>query len=154
MQNHFTENIGIETVAEQVGLSVSHFSVLFKQKNTSDIFLDYLTKLRMDHACLLLETTDLKTYEIANLVGYTDQRYFSQVFKKYVNLTPSQYRKKGRIGSLTKEWENCFSLHFKSINREIHLNQGGVKVKNAVLLASFCLVMSLFLSSCALARKR
>ncbi|WP_129726834.1 MULTISPECIES: response regulator [Bacillaceae] len=93
LQNHFTENIGIETVAEQVGLSVSHFSVLFKQK-TRVTFLDYLTKLRMDHACLLLETTDLKTYEIANLVGYTDQRYFSQVFKKYVNLTPSQYRKK------------------------------------------------------------
>lgn len=92
LKNHFTENIGIETVAEQVGLSVSHFSVLFKQK-TRVTFLDYLTKLRMDHACLLLKTTDLKTYEIANMVGYTDQRYFSQVFKKYVNLTPSQYRK-------------------------------------------------------------
>ncbi len=92
LKNHFTENIGIETVAERVGLSVSHFSVLFKQK-TRVTFLDYLTKLRVDHACLLLETTDLKTYEIANMVGYTDQRYFSQVFKKCVNLTPSQYRK-------------------------------------------------------------
>lgn len=93
LKNHFTENIGIEIVAEQVGLSISHFSVLFKQK-TRVTFLDYLTKLRVDHACLLLETTNLKTYEIANMVGYTDQRYFSQVFKKYVNLTPSQYRKK------------------------------------------------------------
>ncbi|WP_078408845.1 response regulator [Priestia abyssalis] len=93
LRDHFTDNIGIDMVAEQVGLSVSHFSVLFKQK-TGVTFLDYLTRLRMNHACLLLETTDLKTYEIANMVGYTDQRYFSQVFKKYVNLTPSQYRKK------------------------------------------------------------
>lgn len=93
LREHFTENIGIDTVAEQVGLSVSHFSVLFKQ-DTGVTFLEYLTNLRVDHACLLLNTTDLKTYEIANMVGYTDQRYFSQVFKKHVNLTPSQYRKK------------------------------------------------------------
>lgn len=92
LKEHFSENIGVDMVAEQVGLSVSHLSVLFKQK-TGETVLEYLTRLRVEHACLLLQTTNLKTYEIANMVGYTDQRYFSQVFKKYLSLTPSQYRK-------------------------------------------------------------
>jgi two-component system response regulator YesN len=93
LKEHFSENIGIDSVAEQIGLSVSRFSVLFKQV-TGETFLEYLTKLRVDHASFLLNSTDLKTYEIANMVGYSDQRYFSQVFKKHLNLTPSQYRNK------------------------------------------------------------
>ncbi|OIJ21282.1 hypothetical protein BKP45_00410 [Anaerobacillus alkalidiazotrophicus] len=91
LQENFTKEIGIESVSEVVDLSVSYFSVLFKQK-TGVTFLEYLTNLRMEHACVLLKTTDLKTYEIANMVGYSDQRYFSQVFKKRMHVTPSQYR--------------------------------------------------------------
>ncbi|KHF41572.1 response regulator transcription factor [Halalkalibacter okhensis] len=93
MQENFTKEIGIEAVCEEVLLSVSYFSVLFKEK-TGVTFLEYLTKLRIEHACVLLKTTDLKTYEIANMVGYSDQRYFSQVFKKRLQMTPSQYRSK------------------------------------------------------------
>ncbi|ARK29821.1 response regulator transcription factor [Halalkalibacter krulwichiae] len=93
---NFTKEIGIENVARLVEFSVSHFSVLFKQK-TGVTFLDYLTNLRIEHACVLLKTTDLKTYEIAEMVGYSDQRYFSQVFKKRVSVTPSQYRKQGNV---------------------------------------------------------
>ena len=92
MQENFTKEIGIESVAEEVDFSVSYFSVLFKQK-TGVTFLDYLTNLRIEHACVLLNTTDLKNYEIAHMVGYSDQRYFSQVFKKRLSVTPSQYRR-------------------------------------------------------------
>nr|WP_263324426.1 response regulator [Neobacillus sp. Marseille-Q6967] len=92
IKNHFEKDLGIEQVAEQVGLSVSYFSNLFKQM-TGLTFLEYLTNVRVDHACLLLENLDLKTYEIAEKVGYTDQRYFSQVFKKKMKKTPSEYRK-------------------------------------------------------------
>jgi two-component system, response regulator YesN len=92
IRNHFQTDIGIEQVAEQVGLSVSYFSLLFKQR-TGITFLDYLTNLRIEYACLFLENSDLKTYEIAQKVGYTDQRYFSQVFKKRMKRTPSEYRK-------------------------------------------------------------
>jgi two-component system response regulator YesN len=92
LKENFTKEIGIESVSEEVDLSVSYFSVLFKQK-TGVTFLEYLTNLRIEHACVLLKTTDLKTYEIANMVGYSDQRYFSQVFKKRLNVTPSQFRK-------------------------------------------------------------
>lgn len=92
IKNHFEQDLGIEQVAEQVGLSVSYFSNLFKQR-TGVTFLEYLTNVRVDYACLLLENLELKTYEIAQKVGYTDQRYFSQVFKKKMKKTPSEYRK-------------------------------------------------------------
>lgn len=92
LKAHFEKDLGIEQVAEQVGLSVSYFSNLFKQM-TGLTFLEYLTNIRVEHACLLLENLDLKTYEIAERVGYTDQRYFSQVFKRKMKKTPSEYRK-------------------------------------------------------------
>ncbi|WP_066051179.1 response regulator transcription factor [Robertmurraya korlensis] len=92
IRNNFQTDLGVEQTAEQVGLSVSYFSLLFKQK-TGLTFLDYVTNVRMEYACLFLQNTDLKTYEIAEKVGYTDQRYFSQVFKKKMKKTPSEYRK-------------------------------------------------------------
>lgn len=92
IRNNFQTDLGVEQIAEQVGLSVSYFSLLFKQK-TGLTFLDYLTNVRMEYACLFLQNTDLKTYEIAEKVGYTDQRYFSQVFKRKTKKTPSEYRK-------------------------------------------------------------
>jgi two-component system, response regulator YesN len=92
IRSNFKTDLGVEKTAEQVGLSVSYFSLLFKQK-TGLTFLDYLTNVRMEYACLFLQNTDLKTYEIAEKVGYTDQRYFSQVFKRKMKNTPSEYRK-------------------------------------------------------------
>ncbi|NYE08386.1 two-component system response regulator YesN [Bacillus niacini] len=92
IRNNFQTDLGVEQIAQQVGLSVSYFSLLFKQK-TGLTFLDYLTNVRMEYACLFLQNTDLKTYEIAEKVGYTDQRYFSQVFKRKMKKTPSEYRK-------------------------------------------------------------
>ncbi|MGI8384072.1 response regulator transcription factor [Robertmurraya sp. P23] len=92
IRNHFQTDLGVEQTAEHVGLSVSYFSLLFKQK-TGLTFLDYVTNVRMEYACLFLQNTDLKTYEIAEKVGYTDQRYFSQVFKRKMKKTPSEFRK-------------------------------------------------------------
>jgi two-component system, response regulator YesN len=92
IKTHFEQDLGIEQVAEHVGLSISYFSSLFKQR-TGVTFLEYLTDVRVNYACLLLENLELKTYEIAQKVGYTDQRYFSQVFKKKLKKTPSEYRK-------------------------------------------------------------
>lgn len=92
IRDNFQTDLGMEQIAERAGLSVSYFSLLFKQK-TGLTFLDYLTNVRMEYACLFLQNTGLKTYEIAEKVGYTDQRYFSQVFKKKMKNTPSEYRK-------------------------------------------------------------
>ncbi|MFB1081574.1 response regulator [Jeotgalibacillus sp. JSM ZJ347] len=92
VKEHFKEDLSIEEVAEHAGISVSYFSQLFKQKHQIT-FLEYVRAERIEHACMLLKTSTLETYRIAEIVGYTDQRYFSQVFRKHMNMTPSQYRK-------------------------------------------------------------
>ncbi|MCA0990704.1 response regulator transcription factor [Pseudalkalibacillus hwajinpoensis] len=95
IKNHFHEDLSIEQVAEHVGISVSYFSQLFKQKE-GITFLEYIRKERVKHACTFLRNSNLETYRIAEKVGYTDQRYFSQVFKKTMSMTPSQYRKQNQ----------------------------------------------------------
>ena len=55
-------------------------------------FLQYLTKIRLEHALELLRTTEDKTYIIASRVGYMEPNYFSYVFKKQYGISPSKYR--------------------------------------------------------------
>ncbi len=91
VEQHYDHDLGIDEVAELVGLSCSHFCVLFKQV-MGCTFLEYLTKYRIDKACSILRNSEIKVFQIAPLVGYQDPRYFTQVFKKVVGKTPSEYR--------------------------------------------------------------
>lgn len=91
MNEHYREDLSIDQAALQADMSASHFSALLKQM-TGFTFLEHMTELRVRQACKLLTGTSMKTYEIANHVGYTDQRYFSQVFKRKMHMTPSEYR--------------------------------------------------------------
>jgi two-component system response regulator YesN len=68
-----------------------YISRLFK-KEMGETFLETLTKYRLKKACELLSDFDYKIYEISSMVGIFDPGYFSQVFKKYYGLTPSEYR--------------------------------------------------------------
>jgi two-component system response regulator YesN len=68
-----------------------YISRLFK-KEIGKTFLDVLTTLRMKKACELLADNDNRIYEIADKVGIHDSGYFSQVFKKFYDMTPSEYR--------------------------------------------------------------
>ena len=79
-------------MAFQLGFSPSYLSVLIK-KELGLPFQDYLIQERMKKAKLLLLTTDLKIYEIAEQVGFDDMNYFSQRFKQVVGLTPRQFKK-------------------------------------------------------------
>lgn len=56
-------------------------------------FVNYLTEIRLEEAIKLLNTTDYKTYIIAEKVGYQEANYFSYVFKKKFKVSPSKYRK-------------------------------------------------------------
>lgn len=73
------------------GMSPSHFIRCFKAERhvTPNV---YLTRLRMEKAQLLLRETDLKIREVAARLGYDDPFYFSNVFKKYTGISPTQYR--------------------------------------------------------------
>ena len=84
--------LSLKRLAFQLGFSPSYLSVLIK-KELGLPFQDYLIQERMKKAKLLLLTTDLKIYEIAEQVGFEDMNYFSQRFKQVVGLTPRQFKK-------------------------------------------------------------
>lgn len=85
------KTVSLEEISQRFYLNKNYFCSLFKSV-TSESFVEYLTALRMEHAKRLLATSDLKTYEIADMVGYSDQRYFSQVFRKHTGMKPTEYR--------------------------------------------------------------
>ena len=89
--NYMKEDISLNQVASEVFLSPSHFSSVFSQK-TGQTFIKYLTDLRMNKAKELLKCTNKRTSEVGYSVGYKDPHYFSFLFRKTQNCTPSQYR--------------------------------------------------------------
>ncbi|CAI6087353.1 response regulator [Cohnella sp. JJ-181] len=91
MDEHYFEDVSLIDVATRYHIDPSYLSKLFKAV-TQENFIEYLTRKRMEKACELLAAPERKINEIAELVGYENQRYFSQVFKKYTAQTPSEYR--------------------------------------------------------------
>ena len=81
----------LSVLSEKLDLSSGYISIMFK-KNFGIPFQDYLLQKRMEKAKLLLLTTELKNYEIAEQVGFEDVNYFITKFKKYYQITPKQYR--------------------------------------------------------------
>ena len=81
----------LTSVSEKVCVTPNYLSLLFKQE-TGKNFVEYLTDIRVEKARELLLSTELKNYQIAEEVGYPNSRYFSQIFKKAVGKTPSEFR--------------------------------------------------------------
>jgi AraC family transcriptional regulator, arabinose operon regulatory protein len=91
MKQHLGQPLRLSALAAMASLSPSHFSAVFKEL-TGYSPIDYLIRLRMHHACQLLDTTDLPVKEIAARLGYEDQLYFSRLFKVVNEVAPSDYR--------------------------------------------------------------
>lgn len=88
----YYRTVTLEEVSNKFYINKNYFCSLFKSE-TGESYLEFLTKVRMEEAKRLLKDSDLKAYEIAELVGYSDQRYFSQVFRKHTGMKPTDYRK-------------------------------------------------------------
>ena len=95
MQTNYGEELPVEKIAGQIGLERSYFSARFRQK-TGVTPHQYLTRLRVQKACQLLETTDFSISEIAYLVGLAPHN-FSRIFKKETGITPQDYQQGARI---------------------------------------------------------
>lgn len=92
MKANFADpKLSLEVTCDNVGISVSYLSLLFK-KNTGQTFVKYLTALRMDKARELLKYSGNRIIEIAEKCGYKDVYYFSHSFKKHEGISPKQYR--------------------------------------------------------------
>lgn len=86
----------LEDAAVLVNLSPSYLSRTFKDKCGFG-FSDYLTKIRMEKACELLNDIRYKSYDIAYYIGYDNPKNFSRAFKAYFGRTPKEYRNNGNI---------------------------------------------------------
>lgn len=91
MQQHLAAKITIDDLAHKNGYSASHFSNLFR-KSTGMSPLDYFIHLKMQKACILLYSSEIKVKDIALAVGYDDAFHFSRLFKKNMRVSPNQYR--------------------------------------------------------------
>lgn len=88
-------DVTLDDIAQKFYMNKNYFCSLFKNA-TGESFVEYLTALRMEHSKRLLKQSELKTYEVADYVGYSDQRYFSQVFRKHTGMKPTEYRQFAR----------------------------------------------------------
>ncbi|WP_187274345.1 response regulator [Paenibacillus sp. N3.4] len=91
LETQYASNLSLDTIAKEVFVSPVYLSFLFKQVEGVNL-TDYVTHVRMDKAKELLLGSNLKTYEIANRVGYQDEKYFSRLFKKRIGMTPTEFR--------------------------------------------------------------
>ncbi|MEG0352532.1 MAG: response regulator [Cellulosilyticaceae bacterium] len=93
IHNHYTEKLDLQRVADEFYVSTWHLCKMIK-KQTGTNFVDLLNKARIEGAKKLLLETNMKVYEIAEEVGYTDTAYFSKIFKKVTEVTPNEFRNK------------------------------------------------------------
>lgn len=93
INGHYHRQIELNEVAEYIHLSPYYLSRLFK-KETGRNFIDFLNEVRINKAKELMKDTTLKLYEIAEMVGYRDNAYFGQMFKKYVGISPGDFRRR------------------------------------------------------------
>lgn len=93
IDEHMAENISLQSICKYFGVSQTYLSKLFR-KYAEESFNQYLTEMRMKRAAELLnQNREFFVKDIAELVGYTDQFYFSRIFRSYTGKSPSDYIK-------------------------------------------------------------
>ncbi|MGP1908517.1 response regulator transcription factor [Metabacillus sp. JX24] len=92
LELNYAQEVSLSTLAEQFHINSAYLSERFKL-HVGKNFSDYLTELRIRHACELLTDKQLKVIDIAYLTGFSNSGYFSTVFKKQTGQTPAEYRK-------------------------------------------------------------
>ena len=91
IDQNYAQELSLQILSQYVHLSKNYLANLFK-KETGEGVIDYINKVRIERAKVLLRNTDLKSSEICSMVGVLDSKYFSKLFKKMEGLTPSEYR--------------------------------------------------------------
>ncbi|WP_019914181.1 helix-turn-helix domain-containing protein [Paenibacillus sp. HW567] len=98
MESHLQENIGLQDIAAHVNLGVSSVSTIFKEETGTTVY-DYLTNLRIDKACELLQDSSLRIADIALQVGYQNENSFIRAFRKIKSTTPGKFRESSKYSS-------------------------------------------------------
>jgi Response regulator containing CheY-like receiver domain and AraC-type DNA-binding domain len=93
-QHYANESLTVNDIADQLAYTSAHLCMVFK-KVTGMTINHYLNLFRMRIAKQYLAETDMKIAEVALRVGYSNENYFSKVFRKFENMSPSEYKWRG-----------------------------------------------------------
>ncbi len=99
-KNLFDPRLSLNTTAAAIFTNESYLSRTFK-KETGLSLMEYILKKRIEESIRLLNTTDLKVYEIAERVGFRDHHYFSICFKKHIGITVKEFKGEGKNSNLS-----------------------------------------------------
>lgn len=91
ISNHYDRNLTVLELSEMAGMEVKRFSYLFG-KVMGECPKKYITLVKIEHAKELLIHDTISITEVSSLVGIEDSLYFSRLFKKYTDMSPSSYR--------------------------------------------------------------
>jgi AraC-like DNA-binding protein len=95
MKEHIGEALTLKELADQAGLSIAHYSKLFTLR-TGFSPIDHFIQLKIQYACQLLDISQFYVKEVAHKVGYQDPYYFSRIFKKVMQMSPLEYKKRDK----------------------------------------------------------
>ena len=102
IHEHLDEKISLQEVADHVYLTKTYFSALFKD-HVHMSFTDYINLSKINRSKYYLTHTDKSVNEIADILGFNSQGYFTNVFKKYSNCSPKDYQLQWRRSTETLE---------------------------------------------------
>lgn len=98
IQDHLSEEIYMDVLADKLKISSGYLSSYFKAKTGKNI-VDYINETRIEKATALLADSRIKIHDAAKAVGYQNITSFNRMFKKYTGMTPSEYRKRSSTSS-------------------------------------------------------
>lgn len=105
IRNHYNQDISLDDVAEQMGLSATYASKQIKAYTGTNV-VNYINNLRIEHAKELLAGTKMSSNEIGAYVGFRYSQSFIRTFRKVVGMTPGNYRSLHQKGeNVTEETE-------------------------------------------------
>jgi len=91
-ENYYLNNLNINDISNKLEVTSSYLSKLLK-KETGLSFIDYLTDVRISKSMCIMEDPTVKIYDVAELIGYSNQHYFCRAFKKVVGISPTEYKR-------------------------------------------------------------
>jgi two-component system response regulator YesN len=93
IEERYSTSLKMSDLAKEVNFTEPYLSSLFK-KETGETMIDYMIRTRIKKARELLKEPNVKIYEVADAVGYSDPNYFAKLFKKMEGIYPQEYRKR------------------------------------------------------------
>lgn len=93
IERHYHEDLTLQHISDRFYLSREYISRRFKQELRENV-TDYIARIRIEKAKQLLRSPQPRIAQVAEIVGYRDEKYFSKTFKKMVGESPNEYRKK------------------------------------------------------------